>query len=819
MSTNLELVSEEQIVKIKNFKIKSETTDLDYKEVFTVKDLKDKIEFVKDILAFANSKGGYIIYGVNNNAEWIGLDEKSDEKIDEADLANIFDNFIDGEINILTNTVEIEGNFFFVIYIDSTNPKEILSFKKDGQYLKKSWGNKPDKNITVFRKGDVYCRRGSRSIKADSLFYRQKSNDFKIIENITTQPILYNEFIGRKEYLNDLEAKLNHSNNRIIQIDGIGGIGKTTFVHYFVNNLILNQHIKRDYDFIIWTSSKRNKYTPNGIKDLTEYIANYRELIYEIFEFIKSNQLIDELEEDQELEKEEYVSNFLSNNKVLLIIDNLETLNDTQLVSFLEDAPSSLKIILTTRETLGDFYLTRINLHGFEQENEFPDFLNSQFKIFTGKDNPLFTELFGKNLSELYSYTKGMPLAGQLICHQLAYGTPIDQVLSNLKNGKSYENILNFCFKGSIDKLSEVEKTLLYIFSLPEKEEFLNLDELVYISNYSSDQIGIQGIPNLTKMSLCYQNLDTNGNIGYSIPFLAKLYSKQYLNLENESEILANYESFIQEKSKFNSKDASILNLIHRSKAKSLVQKVAANEALKALTLANYDYDNAISNINELIEHNKNFAFLYLIKGKIEENGIFNDSYEMAKKEFKMAIDIDEDFLEAYIELGYLEFKSRFGNPKNAKQIVENSIKIFLKAYELDSTDQRTCLGLAQAYTYQATKTSMSINKPERLNLARKANEFFDKSYHVGDSLTGSQNHANAIAAFNQAINYRNNIRDVNRAIEICNSGLNYEKENFKLLSLKEELEDKIKGETYIDNPKDYINDKLQNKGWHIKAR
>jgi hypothetical protein len=33
MSKNLELVSEEQIIKIKSFKIKSETTDLDYKEV------------------------------------------------------------------------------------------------------------------------------------------------------------------------------------------------------------------------------------------------------------------------------------------------------------------------------------------------------------------------------------------------------------------------------------------------------------------------------------------------------------------------------------------------------------------------------------------------------------------------------------------------------------------------------------------------------------------------------------------------------------------------------------------------------------------
>ncbi|BDU25399.1 ATP-binding protein [Flavobacterium sp. GSB-24] len=815
MLEHLEKISEQQILKIKNYKINSEFTDLDFKEVFSIKETKDKVEFVKDILSFANSKGGYIIYGVNNDSEWIGLDERSDDKIDDANLSNIFDNYIDGEINIYSNTVEIESNYFFVIYVEPTK-QQILSFKRDGQYVKKSWGNKSDKNITTFRKGDVYCRRGSRSIKADSLFYKQKSVNFNIIENITTQPLLYNEFIGRTEYLTDLENKISHANNRIIQIDGIGGIGKTTFVHYYASQLLKNQE-NRQFDFIIWTSSKRNKYTPNGIKDLTEFIASYKELILEIYDFISKNNLLDEWEFEQDLEIEEYVADFLSKNKVLLIIDNLETLNDSQLVEFLENSPASLKIILTTRETLGDFYLTRINLHGFEKDSEFPKFLNSQFKIFTGKDKPEFTELFNNKIDELYDYTKGMPLAGQLICHQIANGTPIENVINNIKNGKSYESILNFCFKGSIDKLSTVEKTLLYIFSLPEKEEFLNLDDLVYISNFTSDEIGIEGIPNLTKMSLCYQKLDSTANIGYSIPFLAKLYSKQYLNLDNESNILANYENFLIEKNKFNSKDISILNLIHRSKAKNLIQKVAAQEALKTLTLANYDYDTAIENIAELIENNKNFAFLYLIKGKIEENGIYSDSYERSKKEFKLATEIDDTFLEAYIELGYLEFKSRFGKPKNAKEIVNNSIAYFLKAYQLDDKDQRVCLGLAQAYTYKATKTSFTSSKQTRIELAKIANEYFEKSYHRNEELTSSQIHSNSIAAFNNAINYRNNIRDNKKALEICSFGLKSDPDNYKLLSLKKELEEKIIGEKYYEDPKKYIKDQLVDKGWKLK--
>lgn len=810
-------ISKETIEKFQKLQINSETTDLDYKEIFSIKETKDKVEFIKDIKAFANSKGGYIIYGVNNDSEWIGLDDRSDDNIDDAIISNIIDNYIDGEINILTNTIEIDSNYYFVIYIEPTL-KEILSFKKDGQYLKKTWGNnKSDKNITVFRKNDVYCRRGSRSIKADKLFFKQKSINFGVIENVISQPIFYNEFIGRNGYLDDLDLKLKNENNRIIQIDGIGGIGKTTFVHYFTRTLIdkaKNEGIS--YDFIIWTSSKRNKYTPNGIKDINDYIENYKELIDEIYEFIRKNSLIDESEEDLILEKEEYVINFITANKTLLIIDNLETLNDYDLINFLENAPSNLKVIITTREILGDFYLTRINLHGFEKEDEFPSFLNSQFKIFTGKDEFDFTELYSSKIDILYEYTKGMPLAGQLICHQIANGTPIETVLENLKNGKSYESILNFCFKGSIDKLTEVEKTLLYIFSLPEKEEFLNLDDLVYISGFSSDQIGIDGVPNLTKMSLCYQKPDAQGGIGYSIPFLAKLYSKQYLALENESEILSNYEKFIQEKNKFNSKDISILNLINRSKAKNLTHKVAAQDALKALTVANYDYDVAILTIDKLIDENKNFAFLYLIKGKIEENGIYKDSYERAKKEFKIAIDLDSNFLEAYIELGFLELKSRYGNPQNAKQIVESSIGNFLKALEIDNNDQRVCLGLAQAYTYQSTKTNFYYNKERRLELASLANKYYEKSYYLDEELSPSNKHTNAIAAYNHAVNYRNNIRDYERALEICNNGLNYEPDNFKLINLQNELSEKLKGNNFSENPESYIKEKLAEKGWRI---
>ena len=700
MVNKLELVSAATVSKIKDINIKSETHDLDYKETFKLSDAPSKIELAKDFLSFANSKGGYIIFGVNNNYEWIGLDDRSDRDTDDANISNVLDNYIDGNIDFISNTIEIEDNYFFVVYIFPQH--DILSFKKDGQYNKNDWKNGKNKNITIFRKGDVYCRRGSRSIKADNLFYKLKSNNFKVIENISSQPVMYNEFVGRTEYLIELNKKLLNLNNRIIQIDGIGGIGKTTFVHYFTTTLINNDGFKNNFDFIIWTSSKRNKYTPNGIKELSEYISNYADLINDIYDFIGTNALQGD---DELVEIEDIVIAFLKNNKVLLIVDNLETLNDNDLISFLEHFPLKSKAILTTRETLGDFYMSRINLDGFKEDTEFPEFLNSQYKIFSGRDDS-FIELYEEYIPELYRYTKGMPLAGQLITHQLSSGTPMETVIENLKNGKAYEDILTFCFKGSIDKLSMIEQTLLFVFSLSEKEELLTIDDLIYISQYTHDEIGLKAIPKLTKISLCLKQKTENGEIGYSIPHLAKIYTKQYLTLENEQQIIEKYENFVEEKLRFNSDESSGLNLFYRSKAKNHKEKVASREAIKALSIASYDYDAAIGTITKLIHENSKFAFLYMIKGKIEENGIYKDSYERAKKELLIAIEIDEEFLEALIELGYLEFKSRIGNKENAKEIVQRSIDYFERAYKLNPDDQRINLGLAQGYSTQATNTS-----------------------------------------------------------------------------------------------------------------
>ena len=64
----------EVLLKIYEKKMNYENEKLDFKEIFNFNNERDKLEILKDLVSFANTNGGYIVYGVTNSYEWIGLD-------------------------------------------------------------------------------------------------------------------------------------------------------------------------------------------------------------------------------------------------------------------------------------------------------------------------------------------------------------------------------------------------------------------------------------------------------------------------------------------------------------------------------------------------------------------------------------------------------------------------------------------------------------------------------------------------------------------------------------------------------------------------
>lgn len=66
----------------------SETNNVDFKSLFDVSALRDWLELIKDIVAFANSGGGFILVGLENDGAPSGADVSSLLAVDPADIAN-----------------------------------------------------------------------------------------------------------------------------------------------------------------------------------------------------------------------------------------------------------------------------------------------------------------------------------------------------------------------------------------------------------------------------------------------------------------------------------------------------------------------------------------------------------------------------------------------------------------------------------------------------------------------------------------------------------------------------------------------------------
>ena len=122
---------------------------LEFKESFGWNSLS---KYLKSSAAFANTKGGYIIFGIGNRPHTlIGLKEVSLKMFDGVDpekLSNHFNNHFSPEIQRDINQFELQGKTFGILYIYECEDKPVLCSKNAGSDIKE---------------GDIYYRYRGRT--------------------------------------------------------------------------------------------------------------------------------------------------------------------------------------------------------------------------------------------------------------------------------------------------------------------------------------------------------------------------------------------------------------------------------------------------------------------------------------------------------------------------------------------------------------------------------------------------------------------------------------------------------------------------------
>ncbi len=137
--------------------LKRESAKLDYKASLDLAESRDKVECCKDIVAMANTAGGYLVVGVTNKFETVGIAENVLASLDEAKLRQQLRSYTAVPIDVFVNrAIELEGNKFGIITVLPTR-HPLIVFEANGEY-----GKNPDHKI-VFRRGEVFVRHGSSS--------------------------------------------------------------------------------------------------------------------------------------------------------------------------------------------------------------------------------------------------------------------------------------------------------------------------------------------------------------------------------------------------------------------------------------------------------------------------------------------------------------------------------------------------------------------------------------------------------------------------------------------------------------------------------
>ncbi len=510
-------------------------------------------------------------------------------------------------------------------------------------------------------------------------FYEDEYTE-KIINNLPIADYEYEGgFVGRADDEEKIIKMLKSNMHRVITIAGAGGVGKSALTLKIVNDIILDNII--EYDFIVWVSAKENKLSYLGIEDLEPTLKNYDELLDTILNVVGFD--ADSYGEDNNKKESDINDLFDACNRVLLIIDNLETITDERIINFILDSHPNVNFIITSRRGLGQVE-RRYDLKELKEKDAI-----HLFRIIC-KEKGL-QELQIADESLIRSYVKKVycyPLAIKWVLGQAALGKDIMCVIDGINEQSS--DISKFCFDQVFSELSLEAKSILYALCLDN--EAVPKGVLKYISNL--DDISFEDcIHDLLIVSLILPEQKVNKQNGeinsyYSLLPLTRGYVK--VELDKNRDI----KSQLQER------------------------MVTVETTLEEAERAKVQYRFSLSNFGATTEEEKIASMLAQTAYQKYQAGSYLDAVET----FKKAVDIAPRFASIYRNWAIIESMEShwaeadalmekasklnkddtqiwlvWGNIKRKSDKIKEAYNYYEKAYKLSPKDNVVLNSYAQA--------------------------------------------------------------------------------------------------------------------------
>ncbi len=142
-----------------------ESQTLEFKEQFNLASLAD---YFRDFAAFANNRGGYLVFGVTDSPRTpVGMSDKSlamFEKVDPERITQFLLEIFSASISWSQSTHVINGHSFGVFEIERAQVRPVIAKKDEGKGQ-------------LIRNGDIYYRYGGRTQRIQSAELEAIIND------------------------------------------------------------------------------------------------------------------------------------------------------------------------------------------------------------------------------------------------------------------------------------------------------------------------------------------------------------------------------------------------------------------------------------------------------------------------------------------------------------------------------------------------------------------------------------------------------------------------------------------------------------------
>ncbi|MBK9772407.1 MAG: cold shock domain-containing protein [Candidatus Obscuribacter sp.] len=442
--------------------------------------------------------------------------------------------------------------------------------------------------------------------------------------------------IGREQEVKDLVKKLTVGGYPVISVIGDGGIGKTALALKAAYDILDSDNCP--FEHIVWTSAKNVRLGLTEIITVKEAINDSRSMIESIRTHVAGKG-------DANSDPVSEIMSQLKDFRILLVLDNIETILDDNIRGFLQEIPQSgSKILITSR--IGFGFEFRLKLPPLEPSKSKHLFR----KLCKERKLETLLGLSDRKLTELCDRTKHSPGYIKWFISAVESGARVEDILN-----KHAGLFLDFCMSNVYNFLSKESRAILTAMlcaplakSQPELSVLLKEMTLIQLKN------ACQELEQSNMVSMIYKSQGGSNITHYQLTDLARQYlRKHYPPTTAELNHFTARDKLRERESKqFKESQRSSPYVWYRISTRSSSDEIIAKFLVDAMNLA---AKNQLSEAEHLLEKaadlDPEYSEVYRVKAIIaaNQNDIFN-----AKESFEEAI--ARDGKSAPLRLWYGDF-------------------------------------------------------------------------------------------------------------------------------------------------------------------